>query len=80
MIDTMTALCNANDHCFIKSYLCFLRNIIVVIAVAIIEIIFEIIEGNLKPSGDCRIYPNAINVHTMAGISAMIYGFSVFLR
>ena len=49
-------------------------------AVAITEITFEIIEGNLKPSGACRIYPKAINVHTIAGRSATIYGFSVFLK
>ena len=59
-------------HNFIKCYLCFLRNIIVVIAVVMTEITFESIEGNLKPSGACRIYPNAIKVQTIAGSSAMI--------
>ena len=57
-------------YCFFNILLCFLRNITVVIAVAIIEITFEIIEGNLKPSGACRIYPKAIKVHKIAGSNA----------
>ena len=59
---------------------CFLRNIIVIMAVEITEITLAIIEGNLKPSGACRIYPNAINVQRIAGINAIIYGFSLFIR
>ena len=54
--------------------------IIEIITVAITEITLAVIEGNLKPSGACRIYPNAINVHRIAGINAIIYGFSLFLR
>ncbi len=52
--------------------LCFLKNIIAVTAVAITEITFAVIEGKPKPSGACRIYANAINVHTIAGINAII--------
>ena len=37
------------------------------IAVAITEITLAIIEGNLKPSGACRIYPNAIKVQMTDG-------------
>ena len=48
-------------------YLNFLRNIAVTIAVAITEIILAVIEGSLKPSGACKIYPNAIKVQKIAG-------------
>ena len=48
-------------------YLYFLRNAAVRIAVAITEITLAIIEGNLKPSGACRIYPNAIKVQMTDG-------------
>ena len=47
-------------------------------AVAIIEIIFAIIEGNPNPSGACSIYANAIKVHIIAGINDIMY-FSSFL-
>lgn len=52
-------------------YLYFLRNIAAIMAVAITEITLAIIGVNLKPSGDCRIYPNAIKVHTIAGMNVM---------
>ena len=45
-----------------------------------IEIMFEVIAGNLKPSGACRIYANAIKVHTTAGANAIMYCFSFFIR
>ena len=45
-------------------------------AVAITEIILAIIGGHPKPSGACRIYPNAIKVHIIAGINVITYGFS----
>ena len=48
--------------------------------VAITEIILAIIEGNLKPSGACRIYANVIKVHTTAGANAIMYCFSFFIR
>ena len=50
------------------------------ITVAITEIILAIIAGNLKPSGACRIYANAIKVHTTAGANAIMYCFSFFIR
>lgn len=45
--------------------------------VAITEIALAIIEGNLKPSGACRIYANAISVQMIAGTNVTIYGFSL---
>ena len=50
----------------------FLRNIAVVMAVAITEIMLAIIEGSLNPSGACRIYAKAITVHTIAGANAIM--------
>ena len=46
--------------------------IIAMTAVAMTEITFAVIEGNLKPSGAWRMYPNAIRVHAIAGSSATI--------
>ena len=66
-LKTVSTFINHNNY-----FLNFLRNIIVVIAVAIIEIILDIIEGNLKPSGACRIYANAIKVHTIAGMNEIM--------
>ena len=51
--------------------MCF-RNIIVTAAVAMTEITLAIIDGNLKPSGACSIYPNVIRMHTMAGTKVTI--------
>ena len=51
-------------------------NIAAIMAVAITEIILAIIGGHPKPSGACRIYPNAIKVHIIAGINVITYGFS----
>ena len=53
-------------------YLNFLRNIAVTIAVAIIESTLAVIEGSLKPSGACKIYPNAIKVQKIAGANVMM--------
>lgn len=50
------------------------------IMVAITEIMFEVIDGNLRPSGACRIYANAIKVHTTAGANAIRYCFSFFIK
>lgn len=61
-------------------YLNFLRNIVVIIIVPMTEIIFAIIAGNPKPSGACRIYPNAIKVHTTAGANVIRYCFSFLIR
>ena len=61
-------------------YLNFLRNAAPVIAVAMIEIIFTVIEGNLKPSGACSIYANAIKVQNIAGINVTMYSFSFLIR
>ena len=47
-------------------------NIIPMMTVAITEIIFAVIEGNLNPSGACRIYANAIRVHMIAGSNAIM--------
>lgn len=49
-------------------------------AVAIMEVTFAIIGGNPKPSGACRMYPNVIKVHTIAGTNVMIYGFSFLIK
>ena len=51
-----------------------------IIIVAITEIILAVIAGSLKPSGACRIYPNAIKVHTIAGANAIMYCFSFLIR
>ena len=61
-------------------YLNFLRNIAVMASVAITEIILAIIAGNLNPSKACRIYANAIKVHTTAGANAIMYYFFFFIR
>ena len=61
-------------------YLNFLRNAAPVMAVAMIEIIFAVIEGNLKPSGACSIYANAIKVQNIAGINVIMYSFSFLIR
>ena len=47
-------------------------NIIVIIKVAIIDIILAVIEGKFNPSGACKIYANAIKVHTIAGANVTI--------
>jgi hypothetical protein len=47
-------------------------NAIVIIAVAITEITLAVIDGNLRPSGACRIYPNVIRVHAIAGSNVTI--------
>ena len=55
-------------------------NSTVITAVAMTDITFAIIEGILNPSGDCRIYPIAIKVHTTAGANAIMYCFSFLIR
>ena len=47
-------------------------NIAVMIKVAMIDIALAIIEGRFNPSGACKIYANAINVHRIAGASVTI--------
>jgi hypothetical protein len=49
-----------------------LRNTAVIITVAITEIILESIADKFKPSGACKIYANAIKVHTTAGANAIM--------
>lgn len=41
-------------------------------AVAMIEITLDIIEGNAKPSGAWSIYANAIEVQKIAGINPIM--------
>ena len=50
------------------------------IAVATTAIALAIIDGSLKPSGACRIYPNEINVHMIEGMKVMRYCFSFLIR
>lgn len=38
------------------------------------------IEGNLKPSGACNIYPKVIKVHTMAGANVIMYGLFFWIK
>ena len=56
----------------IVSYLYFLMNVIAIINVAIIDTILAVIEGKFNPSGACKIYANAIKVHTIAGANVTI--------
>ena len=36
------------------------------------DITLAIVDGNLKPSGVCKIYPKVIKVHIMAGTNVTI--------
>ena len=61
-------------------FLNFFRKIAVIIIVAITDITLATIEGNLKPSGACNIYPKVIKVHTMAGANVIMYGLFFWIK
>ena len=52
----------------------------VIIIVAITETILAVVAGNLKPRGAWRIYPTAINIHTIEGINVIKYGFFFLIK